>query len=62
MNTITQGFLIAEELNMYECSREKILVCYLYQIQSSMDMRGGGILWQLVVNPETVASKINNNL
>ena len=38
-NIITQGFLMAEELNRQsiQCSREKILVRYLYQKQSSRD-------------------------
>ena len=41
-NIITQGFLIAEELNLQfsSCSRGKILVRYLYQKQSSRDQRG----------------------
>ena len=34
---ITEGFLMAEELNM-----QKVLVRYLYQRQSSMDQRGKG--------------------
>ena len=41
-NKITQGFLMAEELNMHFSSvftREDI-VHYLYQKQSSMDLRG----------------------
>ena len=38
-NIITQGFLMAEELNLVQCSREKILVRYLYQKQSSRDQR-----------------------
>ena len=39
---ITEGILMAEELNMHfsSVSREKILVRYLYQRQSSMDQRG----------------------
>ena len=44
-NIITQGFLMAEELNIgtsVQCSREKILVRYLYQKQSSRDQRGKG--------------------
>ena len=43
-NIITQGFLMAEELNMHfsQCSREKILVRYLYQKQSSGDQREEG--------------------
>ena len=44
-NIITQGFLLAEELNMHfssvQCSREKILVRYLYQKQSSRDQKEG---------------------
>ena len=38
---ITEGILMAEELNMHfiQCSRGKILVRYLYQKQSSMDQR-----------------------
>ena len=40
-NIITQGFLMAKELNM-QCSRGKILVRYLYQKQSSRDQRGKG--------------------
>ena len=61
-NIITQGFLMAEELNIctsVQCSREKILVRYLYQKQSSRDQREKG-LGQLVVTPEVVVSKINN--
>ena len=45
-NIITQGFVMAEELNMHfssvQCSRGKILVRYLYQKQSSMDQREKG--------------------
>ena len=42
-NIITQGFLMADELNMHsvQCSREKILVHYL-QKQSSTNQRGKG--------------------
>ena len=43
---ITGGFLMAEELNMHfssvSCSREKILVRYLHQRQSSMGQRWNG--------------------
>ena len=39
-NIITEGCLMAEELcTSVQCSRGKILVCYLYQKQSSMDQR-----------------------
>ena len=43
-NIITEGCLMAEELNVHfrssvQCSRGKILVRYLYQKQSSMDQR-----------------------
>ena len=44
-NIITQGVLMAEELNMQfssQCSRGKILVRYLHQKQSSRDQRGKG--------------------
>ena len=41
-NIVTQGFLMAEELNMHFSSRWKILVRYLYQKQSSRDQRGKG--------------------
>ena len=40
------------------CSRENILVRYLCQKQRSMELRG--MLEQLVVTPEVVASKISN--
>ena len=61
-NRVTQGFLMAEELNMHFSSvfTRKILVRYLYQKQSSRDQREGERLGQLVVTPEVVASKINN--
>ena len=46
-NIITQGFLMAAELKLIgtsvQCSREKILVRYLYQKQSSRDQRGKGV-------------------
>ena len=44
INIITQGLLMAEELNLHfsSVSREIILVRYLYQKQSSMDLRGKG--------------------
>ena len=41
-NIITRGVLMAEELNIHFSSRERILVRYLYQKQSSMDLRGKG--------------------
>ena len=43
-NIVTQGFLMAEELNMHFNSvfTRKILVRYLYQKQSSRDQRGKG--------------------
>ena len=40
---ITEGILMAEKIcTSVQCSREKILVRYLYQRQSSMDQRGRG--------------------
>ena len=44
LEIITQEFLMAEELNRQsiQCSREKILVRYLYQKQSPRDQRGEG--------------------
>ena len=43
-NIVTQGFLMAEELNMHFSSvfTRKILVRYLYQKHSSRDQRGKG--------------------
>ena len=44
-NKITQGILMAEELNMHFSSmftREDTIVRYLYQKQSSRDQRGKG--------------------
>ena len=41
-----------------QCSREKILVRYLYQKQSSMDQRGK--VGTVSCDRRTVASKINN--
>ena len=44
-NIITQGFLMAEELNLHFNSvftREDTIVHYLYQKQRSMDLRGKG--------------------
>ena len=58
---ITEGILMAEELNMHFSSvfTREDTISYLYQRQSSLDQRGGR-LGQLVVTPEVVASKINN--
>ena len=45
-NKITQGFLMAEELNLHLRSvftrEDTTVVHYLYQKQSSMDLRGKG--------------------
>ena len=43
------------ELNMHFltvlCSREKILVCYLYIPETTFDGHEGQMLWQLGVTP-----------
>ena len=61
-NIITHGFLEAEELNLYFSSvftRED--TCSLPVPETKFNgLGGGGILGQLVVTPEVVATKINN--
>ena len=49
---ITEGIVMAEELcTTCQCSREKILVRYLYQRQSSTDQRRAG--WAVSCNPRS---------
>ena len=60
-NITTQGFLIAEELNMHFSSvftRED--TCSLPVPETKFNESEGERLGQLVVTPEVVASKINN--
>ena len=60
-NIITQGFLMAEELNMYFSSvftRED--TCSLPVPETAFNGSEEERLGQLVVNPEVVGSKINN--
>ena len=60
-NIITQGFLMAEELNMHFSSaftRED--TCSLPVPETTFNGSEGERLGQLVVTPEVVASKINN--
>ena len=60
-NIITQGFLMAEELNMHFSSvfmRED--TSSLPVPETKFNGSEGEMLGQLVVSPEVVASKINN--
>ena len=60
-NIITQGLLMAEELNMHFSSvftRED--TCSLPVPETKFNESEGEMLGQLVVTPDVVASKINN--
>ena len=62
-NIVTQGFLMAEELNMHFGSvftREDTSSLPVPETKFKGSETEGGRLGQLVVTPEVVASKINN--
>ena len=60
-NIISPGFLMAEELNMHFCSMfTREYTSSLPVPETKFNGPEGEMLGQLVVNPEVVASKINN--
>ena len=61
MHIITEGFLMAEELNMHFSSVfTRVDTSSLPVLETKFNESEGEGLGQLVVTPEVVASKINN--